>query len=157
MPSARGLTITLPCDVRIASEKARLSVRFVRVGAFPGNACTHLLSRIVGLGQAMELLLSGKFIDGKEAARIGLVNRVVPHERLMEEAMTTARIIAANPMETLTAVKKVVWEHLNEGDFLKIEAREREEERACRERPAFKEAVRAFLEKRPPRFNEPAS
>jgi 2-(1,2-epoxy-1,2-dihydrophenyl)acetyl-CoA isomerase len=148
-----GLTITLPCDVRIASEKARLSVRFIRVGAFPGNACTHLLSKIVGFGHAMELMLSGKFIDGTEAARIGLVNRVVPHERLIEEAIATARVIAANPTETLRAVKRVAWEHLNEGDLSKIEARERVEEVACRERPAFKEAVRAFLEKREPDFH----
>jgi enoyl-CoA hydratase/carnithine racemase len=149
-----GLTITLPCDVRIASEKARLSVRFIRVGAFPGNACTHLLTRIVGLGQALELMLSGKFIDGKEAARIGLVNRVVPHERLMDEAISTAGIIAANPTETLAAIKKVSWQHLDEGDFATIEARERAEEAACRERPAFKEAVRAFLEKREPNFHD---
>jgi enoyl-CoA hydratase/carnithine racemase len=149
-----GLTITLPCDVRIASEKAKLSVRFIRVGAFPGNASTHLLARIVGMGHAMELMLSGKFIDGAEAARIGLVNRVVPHEKLMKEAVATARGIAANPTDTLMAIKQVAWDHLDVGDMTRIEARERAEEEACRNRPAFKEAVRAFLEKREPNFHK---
>jgi len=149
-----GFTITLPCDVRIASERARLSIRFIRVGAFPGGASTHLLTQIVGFGHALELMLSGKFIDGAEAGRIGLVNRVVAHDLLMEEAIATAKGIASNPTESLMAIKKVAWQNLDEGDIPTIEARERAEELACRQRPAFKEAVRAFLEKREPDFHK---
>ena len=70
-----GLTITLPCDVRIASPQARLSMRFIRVGVLPELASTFILPHIVGLGNALELMLSGRIISGEEAGRIGLVNR----------------------------------------------------------------------------------
>lgn len=149
-----GLTITLPCDVRIASEQARLSMRFVRVGVIPELASTHLLAHIVGLGQAMELMLTGKIIDGTEAARIGLVNRVVTHEKLLDEAIATAQEIAFNPTESLLAIKKLAWQNLDEGDIMTLHQREREEFAAAMQRPSFKEAVRAFLEKRQPNFHE---
>ena len=149
-----GLTITLPCDVRIASDKALLSMRFVRIANFPIGASTHLLPRIIGFGQAMELMLTGRIIDGTEAARIGLVNRVVPHDKLMEDAIATAQEIAFNPTDTLMAVKKVAWENLNEGDLEAIEEREMTEGKAAFSTPAFKEAIRAFLEKRQPDFHK---
>ena len=149
-----GLTITLSCDVRIASEQARLSMRFIRMGIFPELASTHLLAHIVGIGNAMELMLSGKIIDGTESARIGLVNRVVPHEKLMEEAIATAQEIAFNPTEHVMAVKKIAWQNLDEGDIKTIQQREGVELAAAVASPAFKEAVRAFLEKRQPNFHK---
>ena len=149
-----GLTITLPCDVRIASDQARLSMRFIRVGVIPELASTHILSHIVGLGHALELMLSGKTITGEEAARIGLVNRVVPHDKLMLEAVATAQDIAFNPTESLFAIKKLAWQNLDEGDVMTIHQREREEFAAARSRPAFKEAVSAFAEKRQPNFHK---
>ena len=149
-----GLTITLPCDVRIASDQARLSMRFVRIGVMPELTSTHLLAHIVGMGQAMELMLSGKTISGEEAARIGLVNRVVPHEKLMEEALATAKDIAFNPTESLMAIKKLAWQNLDEGDIMTIHERERQEFQAAMDRPAFKEAVSAFTEKRQPDFHK---
>lgn len=149
-----GLTITLPCDVRIASEQARLSMRFVRVGVIPELTSTHLLPHIVGLGQALELMLSGKIISGEEAARIGLVNRVVPHDKLMVEAIAIAQDIAFNPAESLLAIKKLTWQNLDEGDIMTIHERERQEFAAAMARPAFKEAVSAFLEKREPNFHK---
>jgi len=149
-----GLTITLPCDVRIASDQARLSMRFIRVGVIPELASTHLLAHIVGLGQAFELMLSGKIISGEEAARIGLVNRVVPHDKLMAEATATAQDIAFNPTESLLAIKRLTWQNLDEGNIMTIHQREREEFNAAMSRPAFKEAVNAFLEKRQPDFHK---
>jgi enoyl-CoA hydratase/carnithine racemase len=149
-----GLTITLPCDVRIASDRARLSMRFIRMGIFPELASTHLLAHIVGIGNAMELMLSGKIIDGTEAARIGLVNRVVPHEKLIEEAIATAQEIAFNPAEHVMAVKRVAWQNLDEGDIKTIQQREGVQLAAAVASPAFKEAVRAFLEKRQPDFHK---
>ena len=148
-----GLTITLPCDVRIASEQARLSMRFIRMGIFPELASTHLLAHIVGIGNAMELMLSGKIIDGTEAARISLVNRVVPHEKLMEEAIAIAQEIAFNPAELVMAAKRVAWQNLDEGDIPTIQQREGVELAAAVASPPFKEAVRAFLEKRQPDFH----
>lgn len=149
-----GLTITLPCDIRLASDRARLSMRFIRVGIFPELASTHLLSHIVGFGQAMELMLTGKIIEAEEAGRIGLVNRVVPQDKLLDEAVATAQEIAFNPAESVMAVKKMAWQNLDEGDISVIQQREGVELAAAIARPAFKEAVRAFLEKRQPDFNK---
>ena len=148
-----GLTMTLPCDVRIASDQARLSMRFVRVGVLPELASTRLLVHIVGLTQALELMLSGRIIQAEEAGRIGLVSRVVPHERLMEAAVEAAAEIAFNPAESLAAIKRLVWENLTETELEEVWKRENREFATAMERPAFKEAVKAFLEKREPQFN----
>lgn len=149
-----GLTITLPCDVRIASEKAFFSMRFIRVGGVPELASTNLLPRIVGLGPAMELMLTGKTIDAQEAVRIGLVNKVVPHDALMHEALELAKEMAFNPNESLLAVKKLVWENMFEPDIMKVHIREHDQWQEAKARPYFKEAVRAFLEKRKPDFHK---
>ena len=148
-----GLTITLPCDIRIASDQARLSMRFIRMGIFPELASTHLLAHIVGMGHAMELMLSGKIIDAEEAGRIGLVNRVVPHEKLLHEAVATAAQIAFNPSDHVMAVKRIAWQNLDEGDIPTIQQREGVALAKAVTSLEFKEAVRAFLEKREPDFH----
>ena len=148
-----GLTMTLPCDVRIASDQARLSMRFVRVGVLPELASTRILVEIVGLTQAMELMLSGRIVPAEEAGRIGLVNRVVPPEQLMETALETAAEIAFNPADSLAAIKRLVWENLTETEIEEVWKRENREFAAAMDRPAFKEAVKAFIEKREPQFN----
>lgn len=148
-----GLSLTLPCDVRIASDQARLSARFIRAGVFPELASTQILPQIVGVSQALELLLTARIIDAAEAGRIGLVNRVVPHDQLMETALATAREIAFNPTESLLGVKKLVWEQLSHKPYEDVQAAEGAELAAAMSRPHFKEAVRAFLEKRQPDFH----
>ena len=152
-----GLTTILPFDVRIASDRATLSMRFVRMGIFPELGSTHILPHIVGMGNAMELMLRGNIIDAQEAARIGLVNRVVPHEQLMEEAMKVAQDIAFNPDMHLRAVKEVTWKNLDEPDLAAVQKLEGEWLRKTTSGPAFKEAVSAFLEKRPIDFHKPSS
>jgi enoyl-CoA hydratase/carnithine racemase len=151
-----GLTITLSCDARIASDRARFSVRFVRVGLVPELASTKLLPLIVGLNRALELMLTGKTIDAAEAERIGLVSRVVPHEKLMDEAVALAAEMASNPTELLQTIKRLTWQHIGEGDLLKIMIAESTELRAAMQRPAFREAVNAFIEKRQPDFHKSA-
>ena len=148
-----GLTITLPCDVRIASERARLSMRFIRVGVLPELASTRLLVEIVGLTQALELALSGRIIDGAEAGRIGLVNRVVPAEQLLDAAVETPAEIAFNPAESVEAIKRTIWANLTSTDIGEMMRREVEEFNQAMQRPYFKEAVRAFIEKREPDFH----
>jgi enoyl-CoA hydratase/carnithine racemase len=148
-----GLTMTLPCDVRIASDQARLSMRFVRVGVLPELASTRLLGHIVGLTQALELMLSGRIIDAAEAGRIGLVNRVVPHDTLLDHSIETAAEIAFNPSESLAAIKRMAWANLTETKLEEVLKREDVEFAAAMERPQFKEAVKAFLEKRQPDFH----
>ena len=148
-----GLTITLPCDIRIASDSARLSMRFVRVGVIPELASTRILTHIVGLSQALELMLSGRIINAQEAGRIGLVNRVVPQDDLLNAAVETAAEIAFNPAESLRAIKQLAWSNLGEPDLGEVMKREMTEFAAAMARPTFKEAVTSFVEKRQPDFH----
>ena len=149
-----GLTYTLPCDVRIASDNAKLSMRFIRVGVLPELASTGILPHIVGVTQAMELMLTGRIIDAQEAGRIGLVNRVVPHEILLDTAVDTAAEIAFNPTENLAAIKRETWKNLLAGSYKEMMKNEVVEFNEAMNRPYFKEAVRAFLEKRQPEFHK---
>jgi 2-(1,2-epoxy-1,2-dihydrophenyl)acetyl-CoA isomerase len=149
-----GLTMTLPMDIRIASEKARFSMRFIRIGVTPEVASTTYLAQIVGLPNALDLVMTARIIDAEEAAQMGLVNDVVPEDRLMEEALTVANMIAANPLDCVMEGKRMVHQHMVEQDIDKVV---REEDRAFvrfQVGPAHKEAVRAFIEKREPRFNQ---
>lgn len=149
-----GLTMTLPCDVRIASDQARLSMRFIRIGVMPELASSKLLAQIVGLTHALELMLSGRIIPAEEAGRIGLVNRVVPHDQLMDHAIDTAAEIAFNPEESLATVKSMTWDALQEPSIDAAIKREGREFIQAMKRPHFKEAVRAFMEKREPDFHK---
>src|SRR5262245_55254548 len=91
-----GCELAMACHVRIASESARLGTPEVKLGIMCGYAGTQRLPRLVGKGRALELLLTGEMIDAAEASRIGLVNRVVPRERLLAEAEALARKMIAN-------------------------------------------------------------
>jgi 2-(1,2-epoxy-1,2-dihydrophenyl)acetyl-CoA isomerase len=147
-----GFTMTLPCDIRIASERARFGAIFVRVGLVPEFGSSFLLSRLVGLAKAKELALLGRIIDAQEALDIGLVSRVVPHEELMTETMSVATALAQGPTRTLGLVKEV----LNQGlvsDLASAEALEARVLADCVRSPEHPEGVRAFLEKRQPRFH----
>jgi enoyl-CoA hydratase len=101
----------------------------------------------------MELMLSGRIIDAHEAGRIGLVNRVVPHEQLLDNAVETAAEIAFNPAESVAGIKRTVWANFWESSQDEVMKREVIEFNQTMQRPHFKEAVRAFLEKRQPDFH----
>jgi 2-(1,2-epoxy-1,2-dihydrophenyl)acetyl-CoA isomerase len=149
-----GLTMTLPMDVRIAGDQARFSMRFVRMGITPEVASTLYLPQIVGIGQAMEMCLSGRIIDAQEAGRIGLVNRVVPQEQLLDTAMALAEEIAFNPMESVQAAKKMLHRHMVEDDIEKVQKREGKTIVSMYSTAGHKEAIRSFVEKREPKFNQ---
>ena len=149
-----GLTMTLPMDIRIAGEAARFSMRFVRMGITPEVASTLYLPQIVGISQALELCLTGRIIDAQEAGRIGLVNRVVPQDKLMETAMAVAEEIAFNPMESVRAAKKMLHRHMVEEDIEDVQKYEGKTITAMYSTAGHKEAIRAFLEKREPKFNQ---
>ena len=100
-----GVTMTLPCDVRLAAESATLALPFVKLGLLPGLGSTHLLPRLVGMGRALELVLSGRTIPAAEAAAIGLVNRTVPDAELLPAARELARTMARHRPEVLAAAK----------------------------------------------------
>ncbi len=149
-----GLTMALACDIRIASERARFSARFVRVGLSPECGSTRYLPQVAGLPQALYLALTGRIVDAAEAKERGLVDRVVPHERLMEEAMALAEEIAGNPAASVWATKRLLHQNSLEADLRRVVTQEGYAIRELRHTPDHQEAVRAFLEKREPRFNQ---
>ncbi len=148
-----GLTMPLACDIRIASERATFSVRFVRVGLTPECGSSRNLPAVVGMGNALFLALTGRIVDAAEAKERGLVDRVVPHERLMEEAMGLAEEIAANPVDAVWSAKRLLYENAAEADLRRVVTQEGHVIRQVRVLPDHAEAVRAFAEKREPRFN----
>jgi enoyl-CoA hydratase/carnithine racemase len=100
-----GVTMTLPCDIRIAADNARLGLTFAKLGLLPGLGSTHLLPRLVGPSKALELVLTARVIPAAEAAEIGLVSRVVPADSLLEEARAMARAMSECRPEVLAAAK----------------------------------------------------
>jgi len=101
-----GCCVALACDMRLAANDAKLGLNFVRLGLHPGMAATWTLPRLVGPAQAAELLYSGRILDGAEAERIGLVNRAVPSDRLLDETLALADTIAENAPLALQATKR---------------------------------------------------
>jgi len=121
-----GVTMILPCDIRIASAEAKLGLAFVKLGILPGLGSTHLLARIVGRAKALELVLSARTILAPEALEIGLVNQVVPAAELAETARGLAAAMAAHRPEVVAAAKAAV----NYGAEHTLEEAMRNEERA---------------------------
>jgi len=100
-----GVTMILPCDVRVAAAGAKIGVTFAKLGLLPGLGSTHLLPRLVGRAKALELVLSARVIRAEEAAEIGLVNRVVPADAVVAEARALAAEMAECRPEVLAAAK----------------------------------------------------
>jgi 2-(1,2-epoxy-1,2-dihydrophenyl)acetyl-CoA isomerase len=100
-----GVTMVLPCDVRLAAENAKLGVTFAKLGLLPGLGSTHLLPKLVGMAKALELVLTARVVTAFEAAEIGLVNRVVAPEQLLAEARAMAAMMAECKPEVLAAAK----------------------------------------------------
>ena len=120
-----GLTQVLPMDYLIASEDARLSVRFIKMGLVPELASSAFLPQRVGFGNASELMLTGKTISGTEAAAIGLVDRAVPGADLLDEARAMARAMGCNPQSALREVKQLLSSCMSESDLGLVQRRER--------------------------------
>ncbi len=105
-----GMTMVLPCDIRIAAEGAKLGLAFAKLGILPGLGSTHVLPRLVGMAKAQELVLTARTILAEEAAEIGLVNRVVPGDELVATARALALEIAAHEPEVVRFAKRVLYE-----------------------------------------------
>ncbi len=146
-----GLGLALSCDLRIASDQSRFGTAYARVGYGGDYGTTWQLTRLVGPAKAKELFFLADIISAEEAYRIGLVNRVVPHEKLWEEAMAIAERIASGPLISYRYMKANI--NLSAMvDFRTMLDREAETHLRCGETEDHREGVRAFLEKRPPRF-----
>ncbi len=147
-----GAVIATACDMRIGAESAKIAYLFTKVGLSGADmGASWLLPRIVGLGRATELLMTGDFISAQEAHRIGLYNRVVPDGTALDEASALAARLAAGPSEALAVTKRALAEeaHMTLADALEAEARA---QAVCMEDPNFREAYEAFVAKRPPVF-----
>ena len=146
-----GFTLSLTCDLRVASEEARFGAVFARVGLSPEYGSSYLLSRIVGITKASELVLTARIFDAREALEIGLVNDVVAPDNLMMRARDFAKQIAALPPVAIRMAKRTL-RHGLESTLSQALDYEEMAETHCFSTLDHQEAVRSFLEKRPPKF-----
>lgn len=147
-----GACTALACDIRIASERASFSFPFVNIGISGADmAASYLLPRLVGLGRACELLMTAEPIDAREAERIGLVNRVVPHEGLDAATSALAGLLASRPPLGLKFTKRALYGGLDKSFESQLEY-EHFAQVACILTEDYQEGRRAFLEKREPVF-----
>jgi enoyl-CoA hydratase/carnithine racemase len=149
-----GITMTLPMDIRIAAEEAKIGFVFVRRGIVPDASSTWFLPHIVGVGKATELMYTGRIFRAKEEAHSGLFNEVLPGDQVLARAMTIAREIAENAAPVSVALTKaLIWHGLSEPDPHSVHLIDSK----CiywtgREKDA-REGVQSFLEKRAPTFS----
>ena len=147
-----GAVIATACDLRIASETAKIAFLFVRVGLSGADmGASWLLPRIVGLGRATELLMTGDFIDAKRAYEIGLYHRVTVPDRVLAEATAYAERLARGPSPALAVTKEALDYEFGQ-DLVSALNYESDAQAALMEHPNFREAYEAFREKREPRF-----
>jgi 2-(1,2-epoxy-1,2-dihydrophenyl)acetyl-CoA isomerase len=146
-----GCDLALACDLRLCSDRARFGEIFVKRGLMPDGGGTWTLPRLVGLGRALEMCLTGEMVDAAEAKAIGLANRLFPAAQLEAAATDFLSSLAAGPPLVHRAVKAAVYAAL-EGSFeAALEAEIHGQLKLLGSRD-FMEGVAAFLEKRPPRF-----
>ena len=146
-----GFDLTLMCDIRIASEKARFGETFLQVGLIPGDGGAWLLPRAVGMSKACEMTFASEVLDAEQALAAGLVSKVVPHDRLMEEALALAGRIAEKPPRALRMSKKLLkmGARMALPDFLEQCAYMQSH---CHGSEDHHEALAAMAERRKPQF-----
>lgn len=146
-----GVSIALLSDMRIASENARFSLAFVKRGVVPDCGVTFLMPRLIGTAKSFELMCTGDTIDAKQAENIGLVNKVVPHDRLMDETISFARRFAEGPPLAIAQIKRAI----HNGLVNSLEQQlyfETYAQNFCWGTEDFKEGVNSFLGKYQPKF-----
>lgn len=146
-----GFTIALACDIRIASEDAKLGAGFVRVGLIPELGSSYTLPRLIGIAKACELIFTGKTMDAKEAKAIGLVNEVVPKDELTAATYKMAAEITKAAPIALQLAKKALYQGLDSDLVAQLQF-EQLGQSTCFKSEDFKEGIQSFLEKRKPVF-----
>ena len=146
-----GCELALACDVRVASDRAQIGLPEVTLGIFPGWGGTQRMPRLIGPGKAKELILTGRRVGAEEALALGLVERVHPHEELLDRAVELAADIAAKPAWALAAAKAMV-NRAGDGDQAGNLARELDLFALAFATEDQREGMAAFFEKRAPDF-----
>jgi len=146
-----GCELAMACDIRLASDKAKLGQPEVNLGIIPGYGGTQRLARLVGRGKAKELILTGDLISAQEAYRIGLVDEVYPAEELMAKAMEMAKKIAAKSAPSIAAAKELINRGLDVNLAAGVDFEKTHFGVVFGYKDA-KEGLTAFVEKRPPKF-----
>lgn len=154
--TAGGLDFALACDIRVASDRAKLGETYINMGLAPGNGGTWFLPRLVGSGKAAELALTGEVVTADRALELGLVGRVVPHDELIGSAVEVATMVASKPWRALEATKQALrasWQldltaSMN-ASFWTVSALYNTDD--------LHEAVNAYVDKRPAQFNKDVS
>jgi 2-(1,2-epoxy-1,2-dihydrophenyl)acetyl-CoA isomerase len=146
-----GMALALACDLRIASEDAWFTMGFVRIGLVPDSGAAYFLPRIVGGARALELSITGDRVNAERALEIGLVSRVVAPDRLREETMELATRLAGMPTTAIALTKSLLRDAstMSLDETLALEGRVQDEAALTAD---HREGLRAFLEKREPRF-----
>lgn len=146
-----GCSLALACDIRIASQEASFIEVFINVGLIPDSGSTWMLPRIVGLGRAFEMCMTGGKVTADDAERIGLVNKVIAPDQLMVEAQAMAKKLASLPARGLALTKRLLNQSFASDLEAQLEAEAFAQETAGMTADHF-EGVSAFIEKRKPSF-----
>ena len=146
-----GLGIALACDLRVAAESAKFSVAFIKIGLIPDAGVSFFLPRVIGLGRAVEMSMLGEALEAEEAHRVGLVNRVVPDERLEKEVAEYAGQLAGLPTMAMGRIKQTLYKSFESDLSAALEA-EAAGQSVCGYTRDHKEGVAAFMEKREANF-----
>jgi 2-(1,2-epoxy-1,2-dihydrophenyl)acetyl-CoA isomerase len=146
-----GMNIALAADIRVASDTATFGENFTRVGLYPDYGGTFFLPQLVGPAKAAEMFYAGEMIDAAAALRLGIVNHIVPQEQLEAAARTLAEKIAAGPQVSVRAIKRAVF-GAQEKELAHALEQEVRQQIQCYLSEDCREGIRAFMEKRRPKF-----
>ena len=145
-----GIGLTIACDVIIASDQARFRMGFTRMGVPPVDSVSYLLPRRIGVHRTLELAYTNDIIGAQEMERIGLVNKIVPHDELMDVVRDTAKKMFQIPPITLALTRRIVYEGIDASSIQSHGILERFAEKTLLTTEDTKEAQKSFMEKREP-------
>lgn len=147
-----GMNLALACDIRLASSAAKFSQAFVRRGLHPDWGGTYFLPRVVGMAKACQMIFTGEIIGADEALRLGIVSAVYPPERLLSATYDLAAKIAQGPPIAIRLARRALY-HNQEADLRSALEFETFAQNICQDTDDAREGIRAFVEKREPKFS----
>ena len=146
-----GLSMALACDIRLASENARLAVIWIKRGLVADGGTTYFLTRLLGISKALEIMLMSETIGAVDAERMGLVSKTIRPDSLMTVAKEMARKLAEGPSVAIELTKKAGYRALESSLESQLEF-ETYAQNLCFQTEDYKEGIKSFMEKRPPQF-----